>query len=101
MTGLDQHQSRFVSISADGRYIVGCLSFSYIQPIACCYYVYDRDKQTYKFIGFDVDENYKWTPLAQNLAFIDEARISNNGKYNGDRLYGKRRKRRIQNSFSL
>lgn len=81
MTGLDQHQSRFVGISADGRYIVGCLSFSYIQPIACCYYVYDRDKQTYKFIGFDVDENYKWTPLAQNLAFIDDARISNNGKY--------------------
>lgn len=94
MGGRDLGMSRFNAISADGRYILGCLSYSYLQPRGCCYYRYDRETQTYNYIGFDVNKDYTerdlddesenfdfMIPRVEDLWFIGEAYMSNNGRY--------------------
>ncbi len=82
-------QTSVSNISADGRYLVGLVSQSYYPDV--CSYIYDRNTSTYKFIGFNTPAGYdpdkpmtsktKWTPLAENLSFIDEINISPNGKW--------------------
>ncbi len=81
MSNEDQKQQQFISISNDGRYILGSLSYSYLQPVAPCVFVYDRETSTAKFIGFDPNDTSSWTPWVSDIAFIDEGRISANGKY--------------------
>ncbi len=76
-----QNQQQLLSISNDGRYILGSLSYSYLQPVAPCVFVYDRETSTAKFIGFDTNDTADWTPWAHGLAFVDEGMISANGKY--------------------
>ncbi len=75
-------QSRFIDISADGRYVLARMSFSYIAgPTCICSYVYDLQNQSYKFIGFTPDDNKDWTPVVDGLEFIDAMAMSPNGKY--------------------
>lgn len=85
MAHANMGQNRFVSISADGKTVLGCMSFSYLpsgdNPGGCFYYVYNVDKQSYKVIGFTESDTEDWTPKANNLLFISGALLSNNGKY--------------------
>ena len=78
-------QNRFVSISADGKRVLGCMSFSYLPTEmsagGCFYYVYDVDKQAYKVVGFAESDTEDWTPKADHLLFVSGAGMSNNGKY--------------------
>lgn len=81
----DKEQNRFTDISADGRYIVGCMSFSYLptgEYIGGIFqYLYDREKASYVAIGFNESATSAWTPWAENLSFISSAALSNNGRY--------------------
>lgn len=81
MTHEDQGQCQFISMSSDGRYILGSLSYSFIQPVAPCVFLYDRETSTAKFIGFDPHDTQAWKPWVDGLMFLDEGRISANGKY--------------------
>ncbi len=81
MSHENQSQRQFISISDDGRYILGSLSYSYLLPVAPCVFLYDRETSSAKFIGFDTSDTEDWKPWAENLAFIDEGEISANGKH--------------------
>lgn len=81
MTHEDQHQRYFTGISADGRYVIGMLSYSYIYPASLCSFIYDVQQQSYKMIGFTPDDTSDWTPLYAGLYFCDDPIISANGKY--------------------
>ena len=85
MAHANMNQNRFMSISADGKYVLGCMSFSYLpsgrDAGGCFFYVYNTEKQSYKAIGFDENDKENWTPRAENLSFISEAALSNNGRY--------------------
>lgn len=83
MTNSDQGQNALLAISPDGRYILGDISRSYIMPIAVCAYVYDRETQTYNYIGFDepATATGKWQPQAENLTFVDAPAMSPNGEW--------------------
>lgn len=79
----DKGQNRFVNISADGRYILGCMSFSYL-PMnlyagGLCYYVYDTENESYSMVGFIDDPVFSWEAKADNMSHISNARLSNNG----------------------
>ena len=82
---LDQGQSRFTAISANGRYVLGCKSFSYLPTDAdlggCCYYVYDREQSAYKIIGFTETATGRWSPHAPGLFYLSIVRMTNNGRY--------------------
>ncbi len=85
MAHTNQQQNRFIGISADGKYVLGCMSFSYlpteVDAGGCFYYVYNVSKQNYKAIGFDESDTEAWKPRADNLLFVSEADMSNNGRY--------------------
>jgi len=85
MTQKDQGMMQFKSISSDGRYILGVMSYSYMpagdDAGGCFFFVYDRTKKTYKPIGFKETAVGNWTPLADGLRFISEGVMSNNGRY--------------------
>ncbi len=72
---------RFMSISADGRYILGEMSFIYMMPISVFSYVYDRQTGTYKVIGFTESLTSDWKPAADNVAFIESAYMSPNAQW--------------------
>ena len=82
---LDQGQSRFTAISADGRYVLGCKSFSYLPTDTdlggCSYYVYDREQSAYKIIGFTESATGRWSPHAPGLFYLSIVRMTNNGRY--------------------
>lgn len=84
MSGQDQDQNWFNQISADGKLILGCISYSYIGY--GFYYIYDVENSTFTPIGFDL-EGKKFTPLAENLLFINSAVFSNNGQWVSGRAY--------------
>lgn len=81
MTNLDQKQNNFYNVSADGRYVTGELSMSYISPASLCCYVYDLQEKTYKMIGFKENFYGNWLPKVDGLYFVDVPCISSNGKY--------------------
>lgn len=87
MQNLDQKQNYFSSITADGRYIVGHISDSYVLPVAPCSYIYDIEQKTYKMIGFterhDVSGNIlgNWTPHVPDMVMVETAEISANGEW--------------------
>lgn len=73
----DHQQSRFSAISADGRYIIGCIAPSYGRYN----YIYDRETSTYQVIGFIPSDTEAWTPMANNLYQVFNAFPSNDFKY--------------------
>ena len=66
----DMDQTRFTDISADGRYIIGDMSFSYILPAQLCAFVYDRETEEYTMLGFKDHVDKDWEPLVKNLNHI-------------------------------
>lgn len=76
---------RFINISADGRYIVGCMSFIYVPAWGdlggVFYYLYDVQNQSYKVLGFTESDTKPWTPHVNGLSFLTNVCMSNNGKY--------------------
>ncbi|MDE5663296.1 MAG: Omp28-related outer membrane protein [Muribaculaceae bacterium] len=81
MTHEDKDMNVFYGISPDGRYMVGEISQSYLMPTALCSYVYDRETQTYDFIGFQDYDDKPWVPDVPNLYFVDAPSMSNNGEW--------------------
>lgn len=81
MTHQDQDMNVFYGISPDGRYLLGSLSQSYLMPTALCCYVYDRETNTYDFIGFTDYDDKPWVPDVPNLYFIESPVMSNNGEW--------------------
>jgi hypothetical protein len=72
------NENQFNNISADGRYILGVVDY-------CCtdqqnYYVYDRQTETYDYIGFTYT-NKVFLEKVDNLHHIDAATMSPNGYY--------------------
>ena len=82
-TGASQNQNWFKDISADGRYIVGLISYSYMGESAT--YVYDRQTQTYDYLGMTITKAVKdrtpWTAKVDGLFFVDNGTMSPGGKY--------------------
>ncbi|MBO7317984.1 MAG: hypothetical protein J6U43_04605, partial [Bacteroidales bacterium] len=84
MTGKSQDQNWFNEISADGKLILGCISYSYISNQF--YYIYDVEKETYTPIGF-TENNTRFTPVVDNILFINSAIFSNNAEWITGRAY--------------
>lgn len=72
---------RFTGISADGRYVIGEMSYIYAMPISMFYYVYDRVTGKYNVIGFTESLISSWRPDVPNVAFIESASMSPNGHW--------------------
>lgn len=77
----DNKQQDLIDISSDGRYILGMLSYSYLQPIGVCSFIYDVQNQSYKFLGFNSSDTEPWTPLFDGLYFVGDPYFSPNGKW--------------------
>lgn len=84
MSGKTQDQNWFDQITPDGKYILGCMSYSYLGDIL--YYIYDVEKETYKPIGF-TENNKKFTPRVEGIYFIHTATFSPDGKWISGRAY--------------
>ncbi|MBR4070115.1 MAG: Ig-like domain-containing protein, partial [Bacteroidaceae bacterium] len=84
MTGQNQDQNWFNQISPDGKLILGCISYSYISEQL--YYIYDVDKKSYTPIGF-TENNKRFTPVVENILFINSANFSNNAEWITGRAY--------------
>lgn len=85
MANENKKQNRFISISADGNMVLGCMSISY-WPSANyaggkCYYAYNVKEQSYKIIGFLPKNPGTWTPLAEGITFISAATLSSHGEW--------------------
>jgi thiol-disulfide isomerase/thioredoxin len=79
LSGINQGQNQFNNISADGRYILGCVDFSYVEDTA--FYVYDRETETYDYIGFDESASGSFTAKISGIHHIETATMSASGKY--------------------
>jgi hypothetical protein len=77
----NSQQRRFTGITPDGRYAMGCMSFSYIMPAQLFEFVYDLEEDEYTVIGFDEDETADWTPHWDDLYYIDGGYFSPNGQW--------------------
>lgn len=84
MTGSSQEQNWFNQISPDGKLILGCISYSYISEQF--YYIYNVDNATYTPIGF-TENNKRFTPVVDNILFINSATFSNNAEWVTGRAY--------------
>lgn len=84
LSGQNQDQNWFDHISADGNFILGCMSYSYVG--STLFYIYDVKNSTYSPIGYKL-ENNRFTPLAENLFFINSAVFSPDAKWVSGRAY--------------
>lgn len=73
-------QYLFNDISDDGRYILGRMSQSYPGD-GCFCFIYDVQEKKTNAIGFTINNLSSWTAADDNLLFVDEAFMSNNGDY--------------------
>lgn len=88
LSGHYQEMTRLTGISADGRYIVGCVSYSY--PTDILYFLYDRQNATWDALAFDHNTSNKtFTPRDENVRTLDGICISPNGKWVGGVVYSK------------
>ncbi len=79
MQHTDQDQNIFINLSPDGRYLLGYMSMSYVLPPQLCIYVYDRQDDSYDFIGFTPDDAKPWTPDVPGTFFVQGPSMSPNG----------------------
>ena len=80
LSGGYQAMTRLTDISADGRYIVGCVSYSY--PADVLYFLYDRDLKKWDAIAFDYNALTRtFTPRDNKVRTLDGITISPNGKW--------------------
>ena len=87
LSGEYQLMTRFTGLSADARYITGCISFSYPQDVV--YFLYDRQTGTFDPIVFDFDDTKKlpYTQKHDNVYGLDGICVSPNGKWVSGVLY--------------
>ena len=86
LSGEYQDMTRLDGLSADGRYIVGCVSYSYPQYIV--YFLYDRETESFDPLVFDYDKaTKKYTPKHSDVYGLDGICISPNGKWVAGELY--------------
>lgn len=78
MSGFSQDQTRFMSITADGKKIAGCVSYSY--PDDVMYFIYDIDSKTWVPVGYNYDDN-DFISEAEGMHHIDGLVLSNDGKW--------------------
>ena len=57
--GLDQHQSRYMRVSDDGRYLLCWNSFSYMESVV---FVYDRQKKKAQYINYIQNADGSFSP---------------------------------------
>lgn len=80
LNGENDDQVRFIDISADGRYILGMVSYSYVGYTLT--FLYDRETSGYTAVGFDRDASTgRYTSRESGLLFIDIASLSPDGHY--------------------
>ena len=80
LSGSYQAMTRLTDLSADGRYIVGCVSYSYPEDVL--YFLYDRDLKKWDAIAFDYNAiTRKFTPRDEKVRTLDGITISPNGKW--------------------
>lgn len=86
-SGEYQLMTRFTGISADARYIVGCISFSYPQDVV--YFFYDRQEEKFDPVVFDFDDTKKYPYIKknENVYGLDAICVSPNGKWISGVLY--------------
>ncbi len=81
MAHLDQHAMKFTSITPDGRYIIGNMSWYIMQPNSPVVFVYDTQYNTYRVVGFTEHETKAWEPVAEGLHHIEGPSISPDGHW--------------------
>ncbi|MBQ2122834.1 MAG: Omp28-related outer membrane protein [Bacteroidaceae bacterium] len=80
LSGGYQQMVRFTGISADARYIVGCVSYSY--PADVMYFYYDREEKKWDAIAFDFTTfTNKFTVRDESVRTLDGICISPNGEW--------------------
>lgn len=80
LSGGFQEMMRLTGISADGRYLVGCVSYSY--PSDVLYFLYDRTEKSWDAIAFDfIATSKQFIPRDVNVRTLDGICISPNGKW--------------------
>lgn len=84
LSGNWQEQTRFTGISADGKTIIGCVSYSY--PDDVMYFIYDVDSKEWFPIGFDIKDG-KYEPKFEGIHHANDVVLSPNGKYATGSLY--------------
>lgn len=84
ISGFSQDQTRFMSISADGKKIAGCVSYSY--PDDVMYFIYDVDSKTWSPVGYDYDGS-NFTPKVDGIHHTDGLTLSTDGKWATGSLY--------------
>lgn len=77
----DKKTMRFSSITPDGRYIIGNMSWNYLSPISAVVFLYDTFNKSYKVIGFDENDKGPWKAQAANLHHVEGATFSPDGKW--------------------
>ena len=81
MAHLDQHAMVFNDITPDGRYVIGMMSWFYLQPNSGFMFVYDTQTHTYRVVGFTEQERGDWTPATQNLYNLCDGSLSPDGHW--------------------
>ena len=80
LSGHNQGMTRLTDLSADGRYLVGCVSYSY--PADVLYFLYDRTEEKWDAIAFDYNVlKREFTPRDNKVRTLDGICISPNGKW--------------------
>ena len=80
LSGHNQGMTRLTDLSADGRYLVGCVSYSY--PADVLYFLYDRTEEKWDAIAFDYNAlKREFTPRDNKVRTLDGICISPNGKW--------------------
>lgn len=86
LSGGYQQMVRFTGISADARYIVGCVSYSY--PADVMYFYYDREEKKWDAIAFDYTTfTNKFTSRDESVRTLDGICISPNGEWVAGVIY--------------
>ena len=80
LSGHYQDMTRLLEVSADARYIVGCVSYSY--PSDVLYFLYDRETQEWDAIAFDYEAtSNRFTARDNSVRTLDGITISPNGEW--------------------
>ena len=77
---------RFTGISADGRYITGCMDYSY--PQCVLYFVYDTTADSWDPIAFDYDAaTHRYTAKSADVLTLDGIVVSPSGEWVGGTVH--------------
>lgn len=81
MAHLDQHAIIFNSITPDGRYIIGSMSWYIMQPNSPVTFVYDVQDKSYRVVGFTEHDKQDWEPIVPSLHHLEAASLSPDGHW--------------------